>query len=85
MVAAVLLVGCATTAQKSVQAPDISIHAAFKAGNIEAVKQHLAAGADVNAGGPNAGLTPLHRGSYYGLLEIVEIVLSKRRGCECEG
>ena len=33
------------------KAPDISIHTAAYKGNIEAVKQHLAAGADVNAKG----------------------------------
>jgi len=59
------------------KAPNISIHEAFKAGNIEAVKQHLAAGTDVNAKGPNAGLTPLHRAAYYGLKEIVELLLDK--------
>ena len=31
------------------KAPDISIHTAIDEGNIEAVKQHLADGADVNA------------------------------------
>jgi ankyrin repeat protein len=41
------------------KAPDISIHDAAKAGNIEAVKQHLAAGADVNAKDDN-GFPPLH-------------------------
>ena len=42
-IAAVLLVGCGEAV------PDISIHDAAQKGNIEAVKQHLAAGADVNA------------------------------------
>ena len=40
-------------------APDISIHEAAADGNIEAVKQHLTAGTDVNAKGGH-GLTPLH-------------------------
>ena len=31
------------------KAPDISIHAAARQGKIEAVKQHLTAGTDVNA------------------------------------
>ena len=31
------------------KAPDISIHDAAEKGNIEAVKQHIAAGTDVNA------------------------------------
>ena len=33
------------------KAPEISIHKAAKSGNIEAVKQHIAAGTDVNAPG----------------------------------
>ena len=59
IVAAVLVVGCGETQQSvpqaeakpeppSAKAPDISIHDAARDGNIEAVKQHLAAGADVN-------------------------------------
>ena len=40
------------------KAPDISIHKAATFGNIEAVKQHLAAGTDVNAKGV-FGVTPL--------------------------
>jgi ankyrin repeat protein len=39
-IAAVVLVGCG---------PSMSIHKAASLGNIEAVKQHLASGADVNA------------------------------------
>jgi len=39
-IAAVLLVGCG---------PSMSIHKVASLGNIEAVKQHLASGADVNA------------------------------------
>ena len=42
------------------KAPDISIHDAASAGNIEAVQQHLAAGTDVNVK-DNRGRTPLYR------------------------
>jgi hypothetical protein len=42
------------------KAPDISIHVSAGTGNIEAVKQYLAAGTDVNAKDKN-GQTPLHR------------------------
>ena len=41
-----------------VRPPDISIHDAAHDGNIEAVKQHLAAGADVNVKHSSHG-TPL--------------------------
>ena len=60
-IAAVVLVGCATTQSPEPlisKAPDISIHEAVAAGNIEAVKQHLADGADVNAT-DEVGWTPL--------------------------
>jgi uncharacterized protein len=40
------------------KAPDISIHKAAGTGDIEAVKQHLAAGTDVNAKDGD-GFTPL--------------------------
>ena len=51
-IAAVVLVGCATTQQPeptTAKAPAISIWDAATSGNIEAVKQHIAAGTDVNA------------------------------------
>ena len=51
-IAAVLVVGCGP------KAPDISIHEAAMQRNLEAVKQHIAAGADVNAKDVN-GYTPL--------------------------
>jgi len=51
-IAAVVLVGCGESA------PDISIHDAARTGNIEAVKLHLAAGADVNVKHSSHG-TPL--------------------------
>ena len=52
-IAAVVLVGC------EAQPPDISIHEAANNGNVEAVKQHLADGADVNRK-DDEGYTPLH-------------------------
>jgi ankyrin repeat protein len=43
---------------QTTKAPDISIHEAAMQRNLEAVKQHIAAGADVNAEDVN-GYTPL--------------------------
>ena len=68
IVAAVLLVGCGN--------PDGALIQATKDGNIEAVKQHLAAGADVNARDAN-GLTPLHGAAFLGEKEIVELLIAK--------
>jgi ankyrin repeat protein len=73
-IAAVLLVGCGKSQQSTPspeakpepptsKAPDISIHEAASDGNIEAVKQHLAAGTDVNAKTKN-GRTPLYNAAW---------------------
>jgi len=58
-IAAVVLVGCGESQQTTVKAPDISIYDAAWDGNIEAVKQHIAAGTDVNAKN-SFGFIPLH-------------------------
>jgi cytohesin len=58
------------------EAPKISIHEAAKEGNIEVVKQHLAAGTDVNVK-DNMVRTPLHRASTMGHKEIVELLITK--------
>ena len=48
----------ATPEPPTAKVPDISIHIAAMQGNLEAVKQHIAAGSDVNAKDVN-GYTPL--------------------------
>ena len=70
-IAAVLLVGCGPSA------PDISIHSAAEDGNIEAVKQHLAAGTDVNAKGGVDGGTPLYDAAGKGHKEVAELLIAK--------
>ncbi len=75
-IAAGVLVGCSTTQQQeppTAKAPDISIHEAAYTGNIEAVKQHLAAGTDVNAKA-SRGWTPLHS---VATKEIAELLIAK--------
>jgi cytohesin len=53
-----------------------SIHVAAELGNIEGVKQHIAAGTDVNAKG-GTGWTPLHQAAYGGRKEIAELLIAK--------
>ena len=66
-IAAVLLVGCGN--------PDGALIQAAKDGNIEAVKQHLAAGADVNAK-DGGGWTLLLQAVAGGHKEIVELLIA---------
>ena len=71
--------GCATRQQPeppTAKAPGISIHDAAVDGNIEAVKQHLAAGTDVNAK-DEEGWTPLHIAAIRGNKEIAELLIAK--------
>jgi ankyrin repeat protein len=58
-----------------------SIHLAVQVGNIEAVKQHIAAGADVNAGSDDGarqrGWTPLHIAAIFGHKEITVLLIAE--------
>ena len=65
-IAAVLVVGCG---------PPKDIWEAAKQGDIEAVKQHLDAGADVNAKGYRER-TPLHYAAHGGQKEIAELLIA---------
>jgi ankyrin repeat protein len=79
-IAAVLVVGCATTQSPeppTAKAPDISIHDAVEKGNIEAVKQHLTAGTDVNLKDEDGELTPLQMAAGEGQKEIAELLIAK--------
>jgi ankyrin repeat protein len=65
-IAAVVLAGCG-------ESPNELLHQAVIDGNIEAVKQHIATGADVNAKDEN-GVTPLH---WTETEEIAELLIAK--------
>ena len=61
----------------TVQPPDILIWDAAEKGNIEAVKQHLAEGVDVNAKDELIGRTPLHLSAMGGQNVIAELLIAK--------
>ena len=78
IVAAVLLVGCGE-AQPPAKEPSLSIHDAAAVGDIEAVKQNLASGADVNAkiqaeGTLDDGNTPLDWAIRYKRTEAADLL-----------
>jgi|ETNmetMinimDraft_26_1059896.scaffolds.fasta_scaffold133033_2 DNA/RNA endonuclease YhcR with UshA esterase domain len=67
-----------------VQRPDISIHKAAGEGNIEAVKQHLAAGTDVNAK-LEGGTPPLSYAAFEGHKEVVELLIAAGADVNAKG
>jgi hypothetical protein len=86
-IAAVVLVGCGGSQQSAptpeskpepptAKAPDISIHDAVSERDIKAVKQHLAAGTDVNAKDDERGQTPLEYAAITGRKELVELLIA---------
>ena len=85
--AVVLVVGCGESQQSApapeskpvepvagAKAPDISIREAAESGNIEAVRQHIAAGTDVNAADGEKYGTPLWHAFLKGHNEIVSLL-----------
>jgi len=59
------------------EAPNIPLWQAARMGNIEVVKQHLAAGARVGAKSPRNGSTPLHQAARNGRKEIAELLIAE--------
>ena len=68
-IAAVVLVGCGESSSELLLQSVID-------GNVEAVKQHSADGADVNVKDEARGLTPLHFATQNGQKEIVELLIA---------
>jgi len=68
-IAAVLLVGCGPSVA------ELALIGAANDGNIEAVKKHLAAGADVNAKS-NTGRTPLLMAAWRDRMEVAELLIA---------
>ena len=64
-----------TQVQSVVAAPSIDIWTAAAQGNIEAIKQHVSAGTDLNAKEPKRGITPLMMAALYGQTEAASLLI----------
>ncbi len=67
-----------TTAKitKSVTKPSIDIHTAVLTGNLEAVKQHIEAGTDINQKEAMSGSTPLMSAATFNKTEIAKALIN---------
>lgn len=77
MVSAIALVSCGEPAasSESVKAPDIGLEEAAMKGDSEAVRQHIAAGTDMNTKNPMSGGTPLIAAATFGQNETALLLI----------
>ncbi|WP_211345657.1 ankyrin repeat domain-containing protein [Paraflavitalea soli] len=64
-----------TTPSKA-KVPDMDIHTAVVNGNMEVVKQHLAAGTDINVKDPFGGSSPLISACLFGKTDIATLLIN---------
>ncbi|MHC4643268.1 MAG: ankyrin repeat domain-containing protein, partial [Planctomycetota bacterium] len=72
-----LLVVCGQTAQSKAKEQTVDIWTAAATGNIEAIKQHVAAGTDLNAKEPSGGSTPLMIAALVGQTEAAKLLIEE--------
>tara|TARA_R110002126_G_scaffold124451_3_gene266451 strand:+ start:29888 stop:30481 length:594 start_codon:yes stop_codon:yes gene_type:complete len=65
-----------TETTKSVTKPSMDIHAAVLTGNLEAVKQHIEAGSDINQKEAMSGSTPLMSAATFNKTEIAKALIN---------
>lgn len=61
--------------EKPVKAPNMDIHSATLLGDLEAIRQHIQAGSDLDEGEPTMGSTPLISASVFGKTEIARALI----------
>ncbi len=59
----------------NVEAPQVDIHTAVTTGNEEALRQHIAAGTDINTKDPFGGSSPLITAAVFGKIEMASILI----------
>ncbi len=77
---ALMLTACAGSGQESkntaaIDKPGVDLQTAVLSGNLEAVKQHIAAGTDLNEKEPFGGSTPIVTASTFGKTKIAEALI----------
>ena len=63
------------TSKSGVKPPTVDIHTAVVSGNLEAVRQHIAAGSDINIRDPFGGSSPLISATVFGKDDIAKVLI----------
>ncbi|GAA0880506.1 hypothetical protein GCM10009119_34760 [Algoriphagus jejuensis] len=72
---AIFFASCNSSAQKKAGAPEVDLHTAVITDDAEAVKQHIAAGSDLNEKDPFGGSSPLITAAVFGKTEMARLLL----------
>lgn len=67
--------GSAQSAKSGKEAPSVDIHTAVVTDNRDAIRQHIAAGSDINQKDPYGGSSPLISAALFGKTEIAKLLL----------
>jgi ankyrin repeat protein len=67
--------GSSTAAKSDVKAPDIDIHTAVITENLAALRQHIAAGSNLNEKDPFGGSSPLISAAVFGKTEMAKVLI----------
>ena len=73
-----ILSSCGTSTAQKESAPEMDLHTAAMTGDLIAVKQHIAAGSDLNERDPFGGSSPLISAAFFGRPEIVKLLLDRK-------
>ncbi len=65
----------AAPSKSGVKPPTVDIHTAIVSGNMEAVRQHIAAGSDINIRDPFGGSSPLISATVFGKDDIAKVLI----------
>jgi len=63
------------TTQEPVEAPNMDIHTATLMGDLDVIKQHIAAGSDLNEKEPAVGSSPLISAAVFGKTEVARALI----------
>src|SRR6185369_9232122 len=61
--------------KSGVKPPQVDIHTAVVSGNLDAVKQHIAAGTDLNEKDPFGGSSPLISAAVFGKTDMAKVLI----------
>lgn len=64
-----------TSGQSKVKTPSVDIHTSVITNNVDALKQHITAGTNINEKDPFGGSSPLISAALFGKTEIVKLLL----------